>query len=238
MALDAKDRFVHSDRKLVERIPPTENGPALLIADGGAPITINSSGHLFYGLGVASDGKIAVGITRISPDGNQSLFAPGLAKTIEKLGVTGLASGRDGTVYAACLTDVIKLETNGTFTTVASCSVIKACDSDASTAFLRGLDVDDNGVVYAAATGCRCVVRISPNGRVETVLKAERPWSPTGVAVLKGDVYVLEYTHANGALKEGWLPRVRKLAHDGAVTVLTTISEAQQRQQPNHMVSQ
>ncbi|HTD65999.1 MAG TPA: hypothetical protein VK846_05645 [Candidatus Limnocylindria bacterium] len=236
MALDTKDRFARSTVKLVERIPPTRVSPAILVADGGAPIAINSEGQLFYGLGVLSDGKVTVGMTRIFPDGKQEQFAPALAQAIEKLGVTGLASGRDGTVYAACLTDVIKLQTNGTFTRVASCTVIRDCDADAPTPFLRGLDVDADGTVYAAACGCRCVVKISPAGKVEIVLKAERPWSPTGVAVHQGDVYVLEYTHANGALKDGWLPRVRKLAHDGTVMTLATISEAQQRGQPNRLI--
>jgi hypothetical protein len=50
--------------------------------------------------------------------------------------------------------------------------------------------------VIAAATGCRTVLRIMPGGKIETVLKAQRPWSPTGVAVLGDDVYVLKYAHA------------------------------------------
>ena len=236
MAMDAKDRFARSPVKLIERIPPTEHSPALIIADGGAPITISPEGLLYYGLNILNDGKVAVGITRVSPNGKQELFAPTLATAIEKLGVTGLASGSDGAVYAACLTDVIKLQTNGIFTTLASCSTVKDCDSDAPTPFLRGLDVDENGVVYVAATGCRCVVTISPSGKVETILKAERPWSPTGVAVRDGNIYVLEYTHANGAFKEGWLPRVRKRSRDGTVTMLASISEARQQQQPNRVI--
>src|SRR6266566_6369164 len=47
----------------------------------------------------------------------------------------------------------------------------------------RGLDVATNGTVYAAATGCRCVVKITSAGKVTTVLKSERPWNPTGVAL-------------------------------------------------------
>ena len=83
---------------------------------------------------------------------------------------------------------------------------------------------------------CGWVVRISPDGRVEPVLKAEQPWSPTGVAVQGSDVYVLEYTNANGGAGEGWLPRVRKLARDGSVTTLVTISEKQQQAQPNRQL--
>ena len=76
----------------------------------------------------------------------------------------------------------------------------------------------------AAATGCHCVVRLTPGGKVETVLKAERPWSPTGVAVFGEDVYVLEYTNANAGPNSGWLPRVRKMARDGKVTILATVA--------------
>ena len=48
--------------------------------------------------------------------------------------------------------------------------------------YLRGLAITEAGVVYAAVNGCRCVVKITPEGKVETVLESERPWSPTGVA--------------------------------------------------------
>jgi hypothetical protein len=77
-------------------------------------------------------------------------------------------------------------------------------------------------VVYAAATGCHRVVKVTPDGRVSTVLKAERPWSPTGVAVRGDDVYVLEYP--NSTERADWLPRVRKLDRDGSVTTRVTIS--------------
>jgi hypothetical protein len=228
MALDAEGKFARSDLKLVEWI-----APALIVADGGAPITVNRDGNLYYGLDVSSTGKVSVGMTRISPDGRQTPFAPDFARSIEQLGITGLASGLDGTLYVACLTGVVKVTTDGTFTTLVSSPVIKDCDQDAPTSFLRGLGVDANGNVYAAATGCRRVVKITADGKVKTVLKAERPWSPTGVAVKGDDVYVLEYTNANGALADGWLPRVRKLSRDGKVTTLATISKEQQGAQPN-----
>ena len=47
--------------------------------------------------------------------------------------------------------------------------------------YLRGLDVGEDGIIYATATGCRGVVKITPDGKVETILKAEQPWTPTGV---------------------------------------------------------
>ena len=96
---------------------------------------------------------------------------------------------------------------------------------------LRGLAVDEHGAVFAACVGCHAVVKIMPDGKVETILKAERPWSPTGVAVHRGEVYILEYTNANGSLKEGWRPRVRKLGRDGKVTTLVTVAPEPSRPQ-------
>jgi hypothetical protein len=56
-------------------------------------------------------------------------------------------------------------------------------------------------------------------------LKAERPWSPTGVAVHGGNIYVLEYTNANGSPNDGWLPRVRRLGREGSVKTLFTAAD-------------
>ena len=55
-----------------------------------------------------------------------------------------------------------------------------------------------------------------------TVLKAERPWSPTGVALHRETIYVLEYPNANGAVHADWVPRVRKIGRDGKATTLVT----------------
>jgi hypothetical protein len=67
-------------------------------------------------------------------------------------------------------------------------------------------------------------LKIAPDGKDESIVRAERPWSPTGVAAHGGAVYVLEYTNANRGRDEGWLPRVRRLGRDGTVTTLATIS--------------
>jgi sugar lactone lactonase YvrE len=126
---------------------------------------------------------------------------------------------------------VLNVGPDGTVKTLVLPVAVADCDEDFPDGnrslplpALRGLAVDAEGRVYAAATGCHRVVRIAQDGRVEVVLKAERPWSPTGVAVHGGNVYVLEYTHANTGSAEGWVPRVRRMAHDGTVTTLATVS--------------
>ena len=87
---------------------------------------------------------------------------------------------------------------------------------------LRGLAVDARGAVYAAAAGCRCVVKIAPDGKVSTVLKAEAPWSPSGVKLSGDDLYELENVNANSEAHEDWPPRVRKLEPGGKVTTLAS----------------
>ncbi len=94
--------------------------------------------------------------------------------------------------------------------------------------YLRGLAVDSGGTMYAAASGARVVLKVAAQGNVwnlDVVLKAEKPWSPTGVAVHGDDVYVLEYANANHEVHDEWMPRVRKLGRDGKVTTLATISK-------------
>jgi sugar lactone lactonase YvrE len=236
MALDTKGYFASSDPKLAERITSSGVIPAIVVADGGAPIAVNIDGHFYYGLDVGSGGGVKVGMTRVSSSGKQEPFAPTLAPAIEKLGITGLAAAPDGTLYLACLTAVIKVRTNGSFTTLVNSVEVQNCDRDAPTVFLRGLDVDSHGNVYAAACGCRAVVKISREGQAKTLLKAERPWSPTGVATHGDNVYVLEYTHANGGFEEGWLPRVRKVGSDGKVSTVAAISEQQQKMQPHRLI--
>jgi hypothetical protein len=231
MCLDPQGSFSRTQPRHFGRITPSGVIPALIVADGGAPIAVGRDGNLYYGSGTSPRDEMSPGaltVTRMSPDGKRTLFSPSLKTMLERLedGVTGLAVGRDGSLYVACVTALLKVQMDGTVTTLAHPIAVAECDRDGDgrVPFLRGLDVDADGTVYAAATGCRCVVKISPNGQTQTVLRAERPWSPTGVALHRGVVYVLEYTHANGGPDEGWLPRVRKLERNGRVTTLATIT--------------
>jgi sugar lactone lactonase YvrE len=236
MALDTDGGFARADIKLVQRITPAGAKPALLVADGGAPVAVGSDGRLYYALRLLDGGGVAVGITRVPPDGTRTRFAPDVDKVAERLGITGLAAGPDGALYVACPSAVLRVKPDGTFTTIANPVAVKDCDEDLPdnhpSPSLRGLAVDGRGTVYAAATGCHCLVRVTPDGKVETALKAERPWSPTGVAVSGEGVYVLEYTNASAGPDRGWLPRVRKRGRDGKVTTLVAISDEVRKKSP------
>jgi hypothetical protein len=230
LCLDPEGSFSRAQPKHFERITPDGVKPALIFADGGSPIAVLRDGLLYYASGDDTMTPGGLQVTRQPPRGDVSIFPPRGKSITEKLGITGLAPGPDGALYIAQPNAVLKLKMDGTFTTIASSIELKDCDVDypdhnptnIPLPALRGLAVDEDGTVFAAGVGCRVVVKITPSGKVETVLKAERPWSPTGVAVHRGYVYVLEYTNANGGQAEGWRPRVRKLGRDGKVTTLFT----------------
>jgi sugar lactone lactonase YvrE len=237
LTLDANGSFARSDlgawfqqrhTPWLQRAEAHDSGPALVQADG-CPIVVNRDGNLYYASGESPEQGGGIQVTRLSPEGKLTLLVPNLSETARRLGgIKGLASGPDGSLYVAYPKAIQKITMDGRVTTLADPVVVSDCEKDVPAGeaepFLRGLAVDSHGVVYVAATGCRCVVKVTPDGRVSTVLKAQRPWSPTGVAVRGGDIYVLEYTNPNSADRADWLPRVRKLDRDGKVTTLVTIS--------------
>jgi hypothetical protein len=234
MALDTAGSFASAaDNRLFKKIAPAGDRPLMLFASGGAPLVVSRDGNLYYGSGFPGGDDTAPGghmLTRMSPDGKQTLFAPELKSTLAKLeeAITGLAADNDGSLLVACPNAILKVKLDGTVTTLVHPVVVKDCDFVTKeprsrffhAPYLRGLDVAEGGVVYAAATGCGCVVKVTPQGQVETVLKAESPWVPTGVAVRGKEVFVLEYSNANQA--KPWAPRVRKLGPEGQVTTLAT----------------
>ena len=237
MALDPEGSFARANPKSetvdidVERITPLGIKPAVLVTDGGAPVTVGHDGNLYYAIRPLPGGGVECGITRVSPSGQQSPFAPELdnKKFVEKFdGITGITTGPDGSLYVACPGSILKVKMDGTFTTLLSPVVVKDCDEapPGRDPYLRGIAVDSRGTVYAAANGCHRVIKLAPDGKVQTILKAEDPWSPTGVACLGDAVYVLEYTNSLGRWDEGegWRARVRKLEPDGKVTLLATVS--------------
>src|SRR5262249_50589079 len=131
---------------------------------------------------------------------------------------------------------VRKVMPDGSVTTLARGIAVPDCPSDLppgteAPPHLRGLAVDARGAVYVAATGCRCVLKVTPDGGVTTFLRAQSPWSPTGVAAAGGAVYVLEHSNpaAEGAGPGQGAPRVRVVAPDGTVATLATVDPAPEK---------
>lgn len=87
--------------------------------------------------------------------------------------------------------------------------------------------IDKNDNIYLAYYGNRKVIRISSAGEIETILESKAPWSPHGVDVINGEVYILESTLGNGKWWKFWdneddeiIPRIRKVDSDGEITEL------------------
>jgi hypothetical protein len=87
--------------------------------------------------------------------------------------------------------------------------------------------VDDSGNVFLAYYGNRRVLKVDPDGVISTVLVSERPWSPSGLDLYEGELYVLESTIGDGAWWKFWnreddelIPRVRKLGKDGTISTV------------------
>src|SRR5258706_7716693 len=108
VALDTEGKFAAAaDNRLFKRVALSGAKSILLFASGGAPLVVNRDGNLYYGSGFPGGDDTTPGghtVTRMSPGGKKTLFAPELKATLEKLGeaVTGLAAGPDGILFVAC----------------------------------------------------------------------------------------------------------------------------------------
>jgi hypothetical protein len=217
------------------RITPDGSTPALF-AFPEYPATFHSDGYLYVARW--SIGRIR--LERMRPDGKQSVFVdtpidPRLARTPGRHegGVLAIASGTNGFLFVSDGASIWKVDARGNVSPVAENIAVPACPSDLPAELpkphIRALAVDATGDIYAAAIGCRAVVRITTAGRVTPVLRAEAPWSPSAVAVAHGDVYVLEYDNALAERPADGRPRIRKLTRDGQVTVPVVVEKASSR---------
>jgi sugar lactone lactonase YvrE len=185
-------------------------------------LVVAPDGDLYY---VCNDDRMIPGgltIARLTPDGKETLLNSAFRHASDQLGgIKGLAVGPDGSLYASYPKAVLKV------TTVLNPVIVVDCDKDPSSSgdapSLRGLAVDGRGTIYAAATGCRCVIKITPDGHAETTLKAQAPWSPTGVALRGDDLFILEYKVIDDAAHK-YVPRVRRRGHDGRIGTLATFA--------------
>jgi DNA-binding beta-propeller fold protein YncE len=226
MALDESGKWAKE--------PPTEFGlasvkgvsPAVL-TNPNSPCAVDAEGVAYF---LKGDELYR------QPVGKQAAVFVGTADGKKKLRlVTGMASGPDGSVYLLSVdssdrttgTDyhaVLKVARDGKVTVFAENFVPDRGEplDEVRWGYCRGLAVDGSGAVYVAGTGSRTVYRIDSEGKVASVLKADAPWSPTGVAVRAGEVFVLEYDHTPAKDRE-WEPRVRKVGTDGTVSTLAHV---------------
>lgn len=215
----------------IRRITPEGVRPAIIIASDW-PITVGFDGHLYY---APYPGQAPLKVVRMAADGRTSPFAT-LSESAdgEPLGwFNGVTTAPDGAIYFAENRALRKITRDGIVSVVAQAIRVPGCSESSGPDMppvpsLRGLAVDALGNVFAAATGCRCVLKITEQGVIETLLRADPPWSPTGITLHKDEIYVLEYDHTPVSGRD-WPPRVRKISADGTVTTLVSIKRSSSR---------
>ena len=230
LALDAQGRFSRAEFEKSPHWPrwfkrrTAAGARPTLLTDGGSPLVVGADGNLYF---VCDDDRMVpagLQVGRLTPEGRESLVNPKLRDLGERLGgIKGLAVGPGGTLYASYPEAIVKIQADGSFAAVADRVVVKDCRAG-KLPDLRGLAVDADGTIFVAATGCGCVVKIDPTGKTTSVIKADKPWGPSVVALHRGDLYVLEHVDPDSEQHEAWPPRVRKLAKDGNVVTLVDLS--------------
>ncbi|MEX2112982.1 MAG: hypothetical protein WD845_07335 [Pirellulales bacterium] len=235
LAIDREGRF---EQNHFAALPPGDvtvvgTNPTLIVASS-YPVAIGSDGAFYYPE-VMSNRRVRImrmaanepakpfaelPIAReIGPDGRE----------IEAEWVWGMAAGPNGSIYYTEKKAVRRIAPDGTVSLVAGDVHVPDCEHPPAVKEARlepslyGFDVAPDGTVYVAAAACSAVLKITPDGDVSVVLRATDGWSPQGVAIAGDDLYVLEYDYIETERREEWLPRIRKLAADGTVSVIAQI---------------
>lgn len=222
LALDQDDLF-HAARLptgAAGDVVRVGEAPTLLIASD-YPLTISRDGNLYYPARRA-DGA-ALDLTRLEPGGGHAVLA-----SIPLPYLNGLAAAPDGSLYFTSDRTISRVELGGTVTTIVARVAPPQCPpipgNDPNDPQLRGLAVDSTGTIFVAASGCGSVLKVTPDGRVSTVLQLEGPWAPTAVALYRGNIFVLEYLHTEVEDRLQWIPRVRRISPDGTGIIIATVT--------------
>ncbi|HEU5166069.1 MAG TPA: SMP-30/gluconolactonase/LRE family protein [Chitinophagaceae bacterium] len=228
MTIDAAGHFAGSSKNFgeyFERVTPQNNKPTLLMCSD-FPLVIGNDGNIYYANTRTSSGKII----RRTPGGKESVL---ISDKIFEF-ISGIAVGPDGSLYITEASDanantIRKITMNGTMSIIAT-FVGKSGDNlplETTPSYCRGIAVDSTGTIYVAATGSRSVLKISPNGIISNILQESSPWTPTGVTVFHGEIYILEWhdvTAENLEVRSAYIPRVRMIGSDGKITTIATVS--------------
>ena len=227
LALDANNRFANAPLPSGSDGDITKAGanPTLLLSSD-YPIAIAQDGNLYY---PSRGPKGVLRIMRMIPSGETSVLAtlPPTARG-PLPHINGIAAGPDDSLYYTENNAIRRISAQGRVSLVATIPALAGAPSIPGVSadlrpYLRGLAIAAHGVIYVAASGCGRVVKITPDGKITTVIQIQSPWSPTAVAVFGGDVFVLEYLHTAEESRRAWLPRVRKITADGTATIIATI---------------
>jgi hypothetical protein len=227
LAIDEDNRFANTrlPSGAFGEIVKVGSSPTVLLSSD-YPIAIGKDGNLYYQSGAAD----SLRLMSLTPSGASSVVVA-LPPTLngEPLPyIGGLTAGPDSSLYYTEDAAIRRIDAQGRVSTIAVVSasanapLIPATDRHP---YLRGLAVNERGVMYVCDTGDARLLRMASDRTITTVLQTQSPWSPTAVALDGGDVYVLEFLHTTRDVRQDWLPRVRKIASDGTSRIVATVDQ-------------
>jgi sugar lactone lactonase YvrE len=216
------------DGKLTYLLETTENAPR------GMSIWRDRDGNMFW-VEQNNHTKTQTLLLKRTPAGVVTTLAgssyghaDGKGTSAKFSSVGGVAFGPDGSIYLSDGASVRRVAMDGTVTTVGSGLDFRDPADQrrfltGSSGSLTGLSVAADGAVYVADSGNRRLFKISRDGKAEVILRTEPPFFPNGVAVVNGNVYVLEVGFTLPNISSG--PRVRKITPEGTQTILAIVGE-------------
>ena len=218
----------------VWRITPDGGFLEVLPPNGDFPLSLHSffidrDGNI-YSMNSGSVQSGQVKILRRTPDGqittltgNTSGYADGRGSEAKFTGIDGMDWAADGSLYLTDGVYVRRVAMDGLVTTVGG----GVLTSESWGEDLMGLTVAPRNEILVADYSNRRILKVASDGSAQTVLETGLIWSPTGVALVGEDLYVLEHLRMPlvflGNIEVGAYIRVRKISPDGAATTLATV---------------
>lgn len=203
----------------VSRSDVPEYGHAFVVEDDGDMIA--SSG---------SDRRTGVRLVRAGEHdheliaGGEMGFRDGMGSEAQFLPIGGMTRTDEGDLLVTSGASIRRVRTDGSVQTIAKGErLLKPRHSFIARLFgdvhghLTGIAAGSRGEIYVTNTTRAAVIRVAADGTAREIMKSDRGWTPTGVAVANGIVYVLEYGHG---------VRVRRIEASGRLSTVARVKPA------------
>lgn len=205
----------------------------------GDPWTVDREGNFYFLRGDCQE-KQGSQLWKKPPGGEAALFAgsdwgqaDGQGSAASFTCLNAWAWAPDGTLYVRDGEAIRRVTPDGAVATVpGGAEAAEAEEKEYALVRTMGLAVDARGNVYVANYWKRAVLKVTPEGKVSTVLESGWPWAPAGVAVVGEELYVVENlgnfygpsSVLSAVSRTGFRARrLRRVAADGTVTTLVSV---------------